>query len=315
MTTPPMGPMPQQPVQPHGFGYPSPPPPPARKRGVAFWLLIGVLILVGLVFVSCTAFALGGGGRSATSSEAASSTSAGPTSANPTSSSPTASDPVRETAAVACIDVIDHVSKAVDIVSADDPSASEATSLAATISADLDKAPLELVDDLTAVSDTLTKLASGETINGTEVVEPGTRLVDACEAAYGVPSKEATEPADEPDDEPTEEPRKETKYDKLSDEQQEAYGAAQSYLDSSGFSKDGLIDQLSSEYGSDFAKKDAKKAVDALDVDWNKQAVRAAKSYRESGHFSTNGLIEQLESDYGSQFTHSEAVYGAKHSR
>jgi hypothetical protein len=92
-------------------------------------------------------------------------------------------------------------------------------------------------------------------------------------------------------------------------------GSAQDYLDFSGFSKEGLIDQLSSEYGDDYSKKDAKAAVDSMDVDWKKQAVRSAKEYRETMHFSRNGLVEQLESDYGSQFTHEQAVYGADHSR
>jgi hypothetical protein len=113
--------------------------------------------------------------------------------------------------------------------------------------------------------------------------------------------------------------KKEKAFNDLSDEQQDAVGSAQDYLDSQGFSKDGLIDQLDSDYGSQYKKKDAKKAVDYLEdfggVDWNKQAVRAAKSYRETQHFSTQGLIDQLDSDYGSQFTHDQAVYGAKHSR
>ena len=108
-------------------------------------------------------------------------------------------------------------------------------------------------------------------------------------------------------------PKKDSKYDKLSAEQQDAYGSAQDYLESQGFSKQGLIDQLDSDAGSKYSKKDATAAVGALDEDWNKQAVRVAKEYRESQHFSTQGLIDQLES--GSQFTHDQAVYGAKHSR
>ena len=72
---------------------------------------------------------------------------------------------------------------------------------------------------------------------------------------------------------------------------------------------------MDSDYGSQYKKKDAIKAVNALNVNWYKQAARAAKEYRQTMHFSTQGLIEQLESAYGSRFTHDQAVYGARHSR
>ena len=155
----------------------------------------------------------------------------------------------------------------------------------------------------------------------------------ATEQASDDPTEEVSdEPADDPTEEPTEDPTEEptkaapkkvekpkpkpkSDYDKLSAEQQDAYGEGQDYLESQGFSKQGLIDQLSSDYGSQYKKKDAEKAVDALNEDWYKQAVRVAKEYRETQHFSTQGLIDQLDSDYGSQFTHDQAVYGAKHSR
>jgi hypothetical protein len=93
--------------------------------------------------------------------------------------------------------------------------------------------------------------------------------------------------------------------------QEQAIGAAQDYLDSQGFSKVGLIDQLSSPYGSDFSKADATVAVNYLKVDWNEQAVRVAKEYLASQHFSRNGLIEQLSSPYGSKFTRAQATYAA----
>ena len=94
--------------------------------------------------------------------------------------------------------------------------------------------------------------------------------------------------------------------------QENALEAAQNYLEFGGFSRQGLIDQLSSEYGDGFKKKDATFAVDHLDVNWKKEAVETAESYLESGSFSLDGLIEQLESEYGDQFTHAQAVYGAK---
>ena len=84
---------------------------------------------------------------------------------------------------------------------------------------------------------------------------------------------------------------------------------AKSYLKMTAFSKAGLIDQLSSKYGSGYSKADAVWAVNHLNVSWNKQAVRAAKSYLKMSPFSRNALIRQLSSKYGSQFTRSQALY------
>lgn len=92
--------------------------------------------------------------------------------------------------------------------------------------------------------------------------------------------------------------------------QEQAIGSAQSYLAMQGFSRRGLIQQLSSDAGEGFSVKDATFAVDYLKVNWNEQAVRSAKSYLEMQHFSRAGLIHQLESAYGEQFTHKQAVYG-----
>lgn len=94
--------------------------------------------------------------------------------------------------------------------------------------------------------------------------------------------------------------------------QKNAVRAAESYLDFSGFSMRGLIDQLSSEYGDGFSETDAKAAVNSMDVDWKAQAVRSAKSYLEMQGMSCKGLIEQLSSSYGDKYTKSEATYGAE---
>jgi len=100
-----------------------------------------------------------------------------------------------------------------------------------------------------------------------------------------------------------------TKASTLTRAQKEAIEAAESYLDSGHFSKKGLIEQLTSEYGEHFAKKDAVFAVEYIDADYKKEAVEAAESYLDSGHFSKSELIDQLESSYGEDFTHSQAVY------
>ncbi|GAA3643923.1 Ltp family lipoprotein [Microlunatus ginsengisoli] len=86
-------------------------------------------------------------------------------------------------------------------------------------------------------------------------------------------------------------------------------------LESGHFSRAGLINQLSSEYGEGFPKKVATFAVDYVHADWNAEAVEAANGYLESGQFSRRVLIEQLESSYGEHFTHKQAVYGVNHSK
>ncbi|MNF05237.1 Host cell surface-exposed lipoprotein [compost metagenome] len=80
----------------------------------------------------------------------------------------------------------------------------------------------------------------------------------------------------------------------------------------SGFSREGLIQQLSSSYGSGYELADATFAVDSLNIDWNEQAVRSAKQYLEMSGFSCNGLIEQLSSSAGNNYTVEQATYGAK---
>lgn len=93
--------------------------------------------------------------------------------------------------------------------------------------------------------------------------------------------------------------------------QENALRAAQDYLAFKGFSRKGLIDQLTSEYGDGFDKEDATWAVDHLDVDWNEQAVRVAEDYLDFKGFSRQGLIDQLSSEYGEQFTVKQATYAA----
>jgi hypothetical protein len=107
--------------------------------------------------------------------------------------------------------------------------------------------------------------------------------------------------------------RKEPEVDSgLSLPQQNAIRSAKSYLDLKGFSREGLIDQLSSDYGDRYSVADATFAVDSLNIDWDSQAARAAKSYLELKGLSCDGLIQQLSSSYGDKFTESQAAFGAK---
>ena len=98
----------------------------------------------------------------------------------------------------------------------------------------------------------------------------------------------------------------------LTGPQKNAVRSAESYLSFAGFSRDGLIEQLSSPYGDGYDIADATAAVDSLGVDWNAEAVEAAMQYLELTGFSCNGLIEQLSSEHGSRFSRSQATYAAR---
>lgn len=98
----------------------------------------------------------------------------------------------------------------------------------------------------------------------------------------------------------------------LTGPQKNAIRAAKQYLSFKGFSRDGLIDQLSSQFGNGFDVDDATVAVDSLNIDWNEQAVKSARAYLDLMGFSCTGLIQQLSSSAGDQFTESQAIYGAR---
>lgn len=91
--------------------------------------------------------------------------------------------------------------------------------------------------------------------------------------------------------------------------QEQAIKSAESYLDMTGFSRAGLLDQLTSQAGENFKEADAKFAVDHIDADWNAEAVESAEAYLKMGGFSRASLIEQLTSPVGEQFTKAQATY------
>ena len=99
---------------------------------------------------------------------------------------------------------------------------------------------------------------------------------------------------------------------KLTGPQKNAVRSAKQYLSISGFSRDGLIQQLSSSAGDGYDEADATAAVDSLDVDWNENAVKSAKQYLSISGFSCDGLIRQLSSSAGDKYTVSQATYGAR---
>lgn len=73
--------------------------------------------------------------------------------------------------------------------------------------------------------------------------------------------------------------------------QQNAVREGESYLDYSGFSRSGLIDQL--EYEG-YSIADAEFAVDMIAPDWNLEAAESAQAYIDYSSFSRQGLLDQL---------------------
>ena len=74
-------------------------------------------------------------------------------------------------------------------------------------------------------------------------------------------------------------------------------------------SKQGIYDQLTSEYGEKFPADAAQYAIDNVEADWNANAFEKAKLYRDQGSMSKSAIHDQLISQYGEQFTESEADY------
>lgn len=92
-------------------------------------------------------------------------------------------------------------------------------------------------------------------------------------------------------------------------EHKNALKKGQSYADTMHMSKQGVYDQLTSEYGEGFPAEAAQYAIDNLNVDWKENALKKAKSYYEGMSMSKDGVYDQLISDYGEQFTAEEAQY------
>ena len=99
---------------------------------------------------------------------------------------------------------------------------------------------------------------------------------------------------------------------RLTGPQRNAVRSAEAYLSMTGFSRDGLIQQLSSGAGDGYSVADAAAAVDSLNVDWNENAAKSARQYLDMSGFSCQGLIAQLSASAGDKYTKEQATYGAR---
>lgn len=92
-----------------------------------------------------------------------------------------------------------------------------------------------------------------------------------------------------------------------------ALESAQFYSDRMHMSKQGIYDQLVSEYGGQFSDEAAQYAIDNVKADYKQNALEQAKTYQESMHMSREEIRDQLSSEYGGQFTQEEADYAVDH--
>ena len=110
-------------------------------------------------------------------------------------------------------------------------------------------------------------------------------------------------PEDEEQDEEQDIPR----------EYQSALNKAESYSEVIHMSKQGIYDQLVSEYGEQFSEEAAQYAIDNLDADFKQNALEKARIYQETMDMSPEAIRDQLTSEYGEQFTQEEADYAIEH--
>ncbi|GAA1354157.1 hypothetical protein GCM10009595_18920 [Falsarthrobacter nasiphocae] len=94
---------------------------------------------------------------------------------------------------------------------------------------------------------------------------------------------------------------------------QAALNKANQYASVMHMSKQGVYDQLVSEYGEKFTPEAAQYAIDNMKADWNANALAKAKVYQKQMSMSPSAIYDQLVSEYGEKFTPAEAQYAVDH--
>lgn len=118
---------------------------------------------------------------------------------------------------------------------------------------------------------------------------------------------ETTEQVQTQTEEPAVEPA-----DDVPQEWKNALKSAEVYSDMMNMSKQGIYDQLTSEYGDNFPAEAAQYAVDNLEADYKANALASAKVYFEEMAMSKEAIRDQLVSEYGDKFTQEEADYAVE---
>lgn len=92
-----------------------------------------------------------------------------------------------------------------------------------------------------------------------------------------------------------------------------ALAQADSYANTMHMSKQGVYDQLVSEYGGQFSAAAAQYAINNVQANWNNNALLTAEDYQNTMHLSPKAIYDQLTSSYGAKFTVDEANYAIQH--
>ena len=92
-------------------------------------------------------------------------------------------------------------------------------------------------------------------------------------------------------------------------EYRNALRSAKTYSDMMHMSKQGIYDQLTSEYGERFDAEAAQYAIDNLNADYNENALKCGENYKKTMHMSKARIYDQLTSENGEKFTPEEAQY------
>ncbi|PKE33985.1 Ltp family lipoprotein [Macrococcoides caseolyticum] len=105
----------------------------------------------------------------------------------------------------------------------------------------------------------------------------------------------------------TEAPETEEKKNEATREQKAALGKAKTYSEMMHMSKQGIVNQLTSEIEG-FSQQDAQYAVDNLKADFKENALKKAETYAKTQNMSNDAIYNQLTSSIEG-FTAEEAQY------
>ena len=112
---------------------------------------------------------------------------------------------------------------------------------------------------------------------------------------------------------PTPAPTPAAKEPSVPAEYKSALSKATLYSNTQYMSKQGVYDQLTSEYGEKFSAAAAQYAIDNMKADWNANALAKANMYQSQQSMSPAAVHDQLTSAYGEKFTAAEADYAVQH--
>jgi hypothetical protein len=120
-------------------------------------------------------------------------------------------------------------------------------------------------------------------------------------------------PSNEKKVEVIEEKPEPTKEVNMPAEYKSALNKATMYAKTMHMSKQGVYDQLVSEYGEKFSADAAQYAINNMEADWNANALAKANTYQDTMNMSPSAIHDQLTSAYGEKFTKTEADYAIQH--